>query len=195
MQSSWRHDGSHPLLIFLIFVFLSDCNFHLFVKHFGQHWPELLFPSLKTSPLVPITYLSQFAENNLEVFLLVHLPSDWIQVVFNSGGTEAAVELVYVVIVEGERLIADGHLGDRSYSALVFYKTGKTNSLNSKLLKKKQAEQIGEGDSPIDLFDFILMDFLISFFSLLLFCLSTPFVFMTFRKYLKNPCFVFCSQK
>lgn len=72
------------------------------------------------SPLAPVTYLSQLAENNPEVFLLVHLSSDWIQVVFNRVGSEAAVELSYVVIVEGERLIADGHLGDLSYGALVY---------------------------------------------------------------------------
>lgn len=73
-----------------------------------------------TSSLAAITYLSQPAENNLEVLGLGHLPSDGIQVLFNSGGTEAAVELVYVVIDEGERHVADGHLGDHSYSAPIY---------------------------------------------------------------------------
>ena len=44
-------------------------------------------------------------------------------------------------------------------------------------------------------FDFVLMDLLISFFSLLFFGLSTPFCLITFRKYLKNLFFVFYSQE
>lgn len=65
------------------------------------------------------TYLSQLAQNDAEVFLLVHLNGNGSQVVFYSFGTETAVELVYVIIVEGERVVADRHLGDTSYSALV----------------------------------------------------------------------------
>lgn len=65
------------------------------------------------------TYLSQLTQNDAEVFLLDHLIGDGGQVVFDSFGTEAAVELVYVIIVEGERGVADSHLGDISYSALV----------------------------------------------------------------------------
>lgn len=59
-------------------------------------------------------------------------------------------------------------------------------------MKKKWAEQITEGDSPIDRFDFSLMDFFISFFILFLFCFSTPL--RTPRKYFKNFRFVFCSR-
>lgn len=72
---------------------------------------------LTSSPASSVTYLSQLAEDNAEVFLLNHLLSDGIQVVSDGGGTEAAVELVYVVVVEGESFIADSHLGDCSYSA------------------------------------------------------------------------------
>lgn len=68
-----------------------------------------------------VLYLSQLAENDAEVLLLVHLRDDGIQVVPDDGCAEAAVELSYVVVVEGERLIADGHLGDGSYGAPVHW--------------------------------------------------------------------------
>ena len=68
---------------------------------------------------VTVTHLVQLVEHNLEVFLLVHLVGDGVQVVPNSRGAEAAVELGYVVVAEGERLVADNHLGDGSYDALI----------------------------------------------------------------------------
>ena len=79
--------------------------------------PELLLLCLKKN--LQTTYLSQLAEDNLEVLVIVHLIGEGVQVVFNGRGTEAAVELRYVVI-EGERRIADGHLGDLPYSALIY---------------------------------------------------------------------------
>lgn len=67
----------------------------------------------------------QLAENDLQVILVVHLVRDAVQIVFNGGGAEAAVKLSDVIIVEGERLIADDHLIDLSYSALSAYNAGR----------------------------------------------------------------------
>lgn len=69
-----------------------------------------------------VTYLSQLSQNNPEVIFIIDLVSDGSQVVFNGGGTEAGVELVYIVVVERERLITDSHLGNIPYSALIYYK-------------------------------------------------------------------------
>lgn len=44
------------------------------------------------------TYLSQLAENNLCVVLLLHLVNEGIQVVFDNGGIEAAGELIYIIV-------------------------------------------------------------------------------------------------
>lgn len=73
-----------------------------------------------------VSYLSQLAEDNLEVILLIHLLSDGLQVVFDRGSSEAAVELIYIVIVEGEGVVADSHLGDQSHSALSDWNETKT---------------------------------------------------------------------
>ncbi len=106
-------------LLVTVVVDLTDFYYYFSAHTFCScNKPEPFLLSLKV-PLAPVSYLSQLAENNGKVFLLIHLLSDGLQAVFDGGGTEAAVELVYIIIVEGERLIADSHLGDLSYSALV----------------------------------------------------------------------------
>lgn len=69
--------------------------------------------------LATVPHLSQLAENNSLKFLLVHFGDNGSQVLFHNRRVEAVVELVYVVVVKGERLIVDDHLGDQSGSALV----------------------------------------------------------------------------
>lgn len=57
-------------------------------------------------------------------FLLVHFGHDGSQVVSDDGGIEAAVELVEVVVVEGEGLVVDDDLVDRSDRALADWDIG-----------------------------------------------------------------------
>lgn len=61
-----------------------------------------------------VSYLPQLAQDDAEVLLLHQRVGYGGQVVFDNLGTEANVKLVYVVIIEGERGVADGHLGDIS---------------------------------------------------------------------------------
>lgn len=65
-----------------------------------------------------VSYLPQLAQDDAEVLVQIHLLHDGGQVVFDGLGTKAGVKLVYVVVVERERVVADGHLGDISCCAL-----------------------------------------------------------------------------
>lgn len=76
-------------------------------------------------------HLVQLDEHNAQEVLLVHLLCDGTQVVPDRRGTEAAVELGHVVVVEGERLVHDGHRSDLSDRALMNYNRGGVNTFQN----------------------------------------------------------------
>lgn len=109
---------SHSVRIITIIISssLSDTKYcGVAALHFCRHC--LLTGAASLAAL--ITDLIQLVQGNSQVFLVVHPLGNGSQVVFNSGGTQAVVELIDVVEVEGERLVVDVHLGDISHGALV----------------------------------------------------------------------------
>lgn len=96
---------------FLFYLYLYVCTFWgMCLKR------KVIFPPVSGELQ---SHLLQLVENNPQVVQLVHLHSDGVQVVFNYQSTQAGVKLIYVVVVERESWVADGHRGDYSYSARI----------------------------------------------------------------------------
>lgn len=75
--------------------------------------------------LATVPHLPQLVEDDSLKLLLVHLCHDGSQVSCHDCRVEARVELFHVVVVEGERLIVDYHLVDKSDCALIDWNIGK----------------------------------------------------------------------
>lgn len=142
--------------------------------------------------LTAVSYLPQLAQQDAEVLLLQQLAAHGGQVVFDNLGTEADLKLVYVIVIEGERGVADDHLGDIANCAVVCWNTVKVLYLYSQL-EHKWKQQV---TNPLfEDFVFLLMEFVISFLNSFFFRLLTPAFFRTGRKYFMKRRLVFYNHR